>query len=94
MDETFETRELDIREFMRPRCPVSIGDRFYRNYHVPNKCNVIAVEEIENAVDDEGPYYIITGRSINIAVGINVQKYSSRLIGSNQYTILKKGRDF
>ena len=94
MNEAFKTRELDIQEFMKPKCPVSVGDRFYRNYHVPSGLNTIVVEKIEEANDEEGPYYIITGRSINMAVGINVQKYSSRLIGSEQYTILKKGRDF
>ena len=43
--------------------------------------------------DDEGIYYVITARSENVAIGVNVHKYSSRNF-ENIYEIRRKGIDF
>ena len=93
MDEmkTVAANETSVEEFMKPRCPVKIGDRFYRNYRVQNSLNPVVV----TAVEDRGDYYVITGRHLNTAVGNREQKYDSRMISKNDdYTILKKGVDF
>ena len=70
--------EISIQEFMKPKCPVSIGDRFYKKYHVPNTLVFNVVEDIEEKKDDLGTYYIITARRENIEIGTKVLKYSSR----------------
>lgn len=93
MDEVAVSREIDIREFMKPKCPVKVGDRFYRKYRVPNSLVFNVVEKIEEKQDDDGTYYIITARSENVAIGINVHQYSSRNF-ENNYEIKKKGNDF
>jgi hypothetical protein len=91
MDEEFVSREYSISDFMKPDCPVKIGDKFYKNYHVPNPNNYGVVTEIEEKQDDNGTYYIITAKYPNIAVGINIKKLSSRMFTPGAYTIVKKG---
>lgn len=93
MDEEVVSREIDIREFLKPKCPVKVGDRFYRKYHVPNSLVFNVVEKIEEKKDDDGIYYIITARSENVAIGIKVHQYSSRNF-EDIYTIERKGADF
>ena len=78
MDEEVVTQEIDIQEFLKPRCPVKVGDRFYRKYHVPNSLIFNVVEKIEEKKDEDGIYYIITARSENVTIGVNVHQYSSR----------------
>ena len=58
-----------IDDFFKPTCPVRVGDRFYRNYHVPNKNNWAQVEGIEEARDENGTYYIVTARYVNLRMG-------------------------
>lgn len=93
MDEEFQVQKnLNFEEFFtKPDCPVKIGDRFYKNYHVPNSLNYGVVEAIEETKDDQGTYYIITARFPNITIGINVKKLSSRMFTPGAYTIIRKG---
>ena len=86
MDEVVH-REIDIQEFMKPKCPVKVGDRFYRQYRVSNTLVFHTVTKIEEAKDDDGIYYIITAKSENIAIGIKEHKYSSRGF-ENTYVIM------
>lgn len=93
MDEmkTVAANEISVEDFMKPRCPVKIGDRFYKNYHVKNSLNPVVV----TAIEDRGEYYVIKGKRLNTAVGNREQSYDSRMITKNdEYTILKKGIDF
>ena len=93
MDEmkTVTANETSVEEFMKPRCPVKVGDRFYKNYHVKNALNPVVV----TAIEDRGEYYVIKGKHLNTAVGNREQNYDSRMIAKNDdYTILKKGIDF
>lgn len=92
MDEEVVSHEIDIQEFMKPACPVKVGDRFYRKYHVPNSLVFNVVEKIEEKKDDDGTYYVITARSENVAIGVNVHQYSSRNF-ENIYEIKRKGTD-
>ena len=78
MDEFVDVQEIDVQDFMKPRCPVKIGDRFYKRCKVPNKLNYAVVTNIESKEDEEGPYFVITAEWVNIAIGIRVKKYSSR----------------
>lgn len=95
MDEKLNAQEMTVEEFMKPRCPVKVGDYFYKKYHVPSTLNKIRVEEIQEAKDDDGYYYIITGKYINTAIGQNVYKFSSRMVEDpERYVIEKKGVDF
>lgn len=91
MDEEFVSREYSIEDFMKPKCPVKVGDKFYKNYHVPNSINYGVVTEIEEKKDENGTYYIITAKYPNIAIGNNIKKLSSRMFTPGAYTILKKG---
>ena len=85
MDE-FEAKR--IREFMKPRCPVKIGDRFYKNYRIPNTLVKYTVTDIRELEDDDGIYYAITAIADNIVVGNNKKTFSSRCIkNSDEYTI-------
>ena len=88
MDEV-AVKEIDIREFMKPKCPVKVGDRFYKKYHVPSRLVYTVVEKIEEKKDEDGIYYVITGRSENIAVGVNVRQYTSRML-NDDYIIERK----
>ena len=88
MDE--ETR---IREFMKPSCPVRIGDRFCKNYHVPSLI-FWEVQDIKEMADENGCFYAITAKCNNIAIGQNVKVFSSRFLTSGDYTIMKRGVDF
>lgn len=80
-----------IKEFMKPSCPVKIGDKIYKNYHVPNSLIKYQVTDIRECEDEEGVYYAITAVAENIAVGNNTKTFSSRYISkSDEYTIEKR----
>lgn len=94
MDETVNAPEFDLENFLRPKCQLKVGDRFHKRYHIQSKQNPIVVEKIEPRSDDSGFYYLITGRAINTAIGINVRVYDSRSITPENYIIERKGVDF
>lgn len=91
MDEEIVSKEYTLEDFFKPDCPVKIGDKFYKNYHVPNSLNYGIVQDIEERKDDQGTYYIITAKFPNIAIGTNVKKLSSRMFTPGAYTIIRKG---
>lgn len=82
--------EARIREFMKPACPVKIGDRFYKNYHVPNNLVFYHVTDIREVEDENGTFYAVTAESENIAIGANTKVFSSRWLTSGDYTIIRK----
>lgn len=92
MDET--VKELDLKEFLKPSCPVKIRDRFYKNYHVPSNLIFWEVQKIEEKEDQDGIFYAITAKADNIAVGTNVRVFSSRVLTGDEYTIMKRGVNF
>ena len=74
----------------RGKCPVEIGDRFYKdlpNLTVPNRLVVVDIQEGE---DD----YIITGRYMYHMIGPQERKYSSKIFTEEKWKIEKKGVDF
>ena len=91
MDEPV-VKEFNLEDFLKPDCPVKVGDKFYKKYHVPNSLNPIIVEAIEERKDKDGVFYAITGRYENTAIGNPVRVFSSRMITPEDYVIVKKGR--
>ena len=94
MDSNEMTQDIELKDFLKPRCPVKVGDCFYKNYHV--SCNLIfwEVTEIRDMEDKNGCYYAITAKCNNIAIGQNVRTFSSRYLTNGDYTIQKRGVDF
>ena len=90
MDELV-VKEFDLEEFLKPVCPVKVGDKFYRKYHVPSSLNPIIVKEIKECRDDNGIFYAITGQYENTTIGNPVKVFSSRMITPEDYVIIKKG---
>ena len=82
--------ESRIREFMKPRCPVKVGDKFYKNYKVPNQLLIYKVTKIEEKEDEDGIFYAVTAVCENIQVGINTKVFSSRYLNSDEYTFLNR----
>lgn len=78
MDEFVDVQEINVQNFMKPKCPVKVGDKFYKRCKVPNKLNYAVVTGIEPKEDEDGQYFIITAEWVNIAIGIRIKKYSSR----------------
>ena len=83
MDET-------AHAFFKPRCPVAIGDVFYRNYRVPNTMLQYEVTDIREAEDENGIYYAVTAKCDNITVGQNTKVYSSRYLTNGDYTFVRQ----
>ena len=79
--------ELDFTDWMKPKCPVKVGDKFYRKNILNASLNPIVVLDIEDAPD--GKSYIITGKYENTVIGNPIQKFSSKMI-DEYYTIIRK----
>ena len=94
MERNEKGQEFDLQEFLKPSCPLKVGDRFYKNYHAPGNLIFWEVQKIEDTEDEQGPFYAVTAKSNNIAIGRNVQVFSSRYLNSDAYTIMKRGVDF
>ena len=90
MDE-YEAREFNLEEFLKPKCPVQIGDKFYKDYKVPNHLIIYEVLSIEEKSDEQGPFYAITAKANNIQVGANTKVFSSRYLMNGDYVFIKKG---
>ena len=78
----------------KSRRPIEVGDRFYKNYNVPNSLVYFTVTNVEDAQDDDGPYYLVTAKSENIAIGAKTKTFSSRYLLNGDFTIRQKGIDF
>ena len=94
MDSNEMIQDIELKNFLKPRCPVNVGDRFYKNYHVPNGLILWEVTEVRDMEDKNGCYYAITAKCNNITIGQNVRTFSSRYLSNGDYTILKRGVDF
>ena len=97
-DTDYEVMGMDLAQgesftnFWKPKCPVKVGDKFYKNYHVPNKLLIYEVIGIEEKQDENGTYYAITAHANNIAIGANTKVFSSRYLENGDYMIMKKGK--
>lgn len=92
MDEPMESRELDLKEFLRPKCPVDVGDRIYRrktNMTVPDR---MVVEKI--IPNNDGKTYTIRVRYMYHVVGPFEREYSDSIFQDENWVIEKKGKNF
>lgn len=80
--------ELDASEWMKPKCPVKVGDKFYRKT-MNASLNPIIVMAIKDAPD--GKSYVITGKYENTAIGYPIRLFSSQMINEDDYVIIRKG---
>ena len=93
MDENLkEVNTSYLENFFKPKCPVEIGDKFYKNYKVPNTLLLYEVTGIEEKEDEQGTFYAVTAECNNIAIGIKTKVFSSRFLETPEYTIMKRQR--
>lgn len=81
-----------IKEFMKPTCPVKIGDKILRKYKVPNDLIPYIVTNIKELEDENGVYYAITAKCPKITVGNNIKTFSSRYILNSEDYIIEKAK--
>ena len=93
-----------IDDFMKPRCPVEVGDYFYRtNYCIetgavlPDRIQVMSVTELENPIvinelKGQYAYYKIRGRYIYHAIGSDIEKDFCETIFDNPDWVIEHKR--
>ena len=82
--------EQKIQEFMKPRCPVKVGDRIYRKHKtmtIPDRMEVISVVPAETG-------YFIKVRYMYHAIGKLERIFSDVIFKDENWVIEKKGEDF
>ena len=90
MDEEVVTQEIDIQEFMKPRCPVKVGDRIWRkmkNMTIPDRMEVI---DIQSHADG----YFIKVRYMYHSIGQLERTFSDVIFKDDSWVIERKGIDF
>lgn len=90
MDEIIETQELDIEEFMKPRCPVKVGDRIWRknkNMTMPDRLEVVEIKSMKSG-------YLIKCRYMYHSIGPLERMFSDMIFHDDSWVIEKKGVDF
>ena len=91
MDEKFDISEEQLeRDFFKPRCPVAVGDRFYRKRgegKLPDRIQVIAIDPIDEGYIIHGYYIYHGGENAN-------RSFSSSIFKNEDWVIEKKGIDF
>lgn len=82
--------EVVIKEFMKPRCLVAVGDRIYRknrNINLPDRMEVIEVTPNESG-------YFIKIRYMYHTIGPFERTFSDIIFKDDSWVIEKKGIDF
>lgn len=90
MNEFEQVKELSVEEFMKPKCPVKVGDRIYRkikNMTIPDRMEVIAVKPMETG-------YFIDVRYMYHAIGKLERTFSDIIFKDDSWVIERKGIDF
>ena len=90
MEEEAVVREIDIQEFMKPSCPVKVGDRIYRKYKnmtMPDRMEVI---EIKSHPDG----YFIKVHYMYHSIGQLERTFSDVIFRDDSWVIERKGIDF
>mgnify|MGYP006873203306 CR=1 FL=1 len=79
-----------IEDFMKPKCPVDPGDRFYRKHKtmtIPDRLEVLEV--IPHPCG-----YFIKARYMYHAIGILERTFSDMIFKDENWVIEKRGIDF
>ena len=90
MDEEVVSQEIDIQEFMKPRCLVKVGDRIWRkmkNMTMPDRMEVIEIKP-----HSEG--YFIKIRYMYHSIGKLERTFSDVIFKDDSWVIERKGIDF
>lgn len=90
MDEEVKAVDISVEDFMKPRCPVKVGDRIYRKHKtmtIPDRMEVTEVKSV-----DDG--YFIKVRYMYHAIGELERTFSSVIFQDDSWVIEKKGIDF
>ena len=90
MDEEVKAVDISVDDFMRPRCPVKVGDRIYRKHKtmtIPDRMEVTEVKSV-----DDG--YFIKVKYMYHAIGQLERTFSSAIFKDVSWVIEKKGIDF
>ena len=93
MDEFENASSINV--FFKPKCPVKVGDRFYRMNHEiragrrwPDKIEVVKVTESK-----EPGYFFVEGKYLQHTVGTN-RTFSSMIFKDPDWVIERRGIDF
>lgn len=77
---------MTVEEFMKPSCPVEVGDYFYRkrpNETIPDRLQVISIKEVEGG-------FFITAKYIYHAIGPNIERTFSDIIFKDPDWVIEK----
>ena len=89
MDEVIH-QEIDIQEFMKPKCPVKVGDRIYRkmrNMTIPDRMEVTEIKP-----HPEGYFFKV--RYMYHGIGQTERMFSDVIFKDDSWVIERKGIDF
>ena len=90
MDEEVVSHEIDIQEFLKPKCPVKLGDRIYRKHKtmtIPDRMEVIDIQPHADG-------YFIKGRYMYHSIGPLERTFSDVIFKDDSWVIERKGIDF
>ncbi len=90
MDEPVEVKEFDLENFLRPKCPVKVGDRIYRkhkNMTMPDRLEVTDIKWGDG-------FYFIKCRYMYHSVGQLERTFSDMIFHDDSWVVEKKGVDF
>lgn len=90
MDEEVVSREIDIQEFLKPKCPVKVGDRIYRKHKAMTVPDRMEVVEITSHPDG----YFIKIRYMYHSIGPLERTFSDVIFKDDSWVIERKGIDF
>lgn len=83
-------REIDIQDFMKPACPVKVGDRIYRKMKsmtIPDRMEVIEITPHESG-------YFFKIRYLYHGIGQLERTFSDVIFKDDSWVIERKGIDF
>lgn len=93
MDSNEMTQDIDLKEFMKPRCKVKVGDRIYRKIRsmtIPDRM------EVTEVIPNESGYFFKV-KYMYHTVGTNMplqRTFSDTIFNDDSWVIEKKGVDF
>ena len=93
MDSNKMMQDIDLKEFMKPRCKVKVGDRIYRKIRsmtIPDRM------EVTEVIPNESGYFFKV-KYMYHTVGTNMplrRTFSDAIFNDDSWVIEKKGVDF
>ena len=78
---------MDISEFFKKKCPVEVGDRFYRKRPgdtIPDRLEVIEIKEVDGT-------FFIKAKYLYHAIGQRERTFSDTIFKDDSWVIEKRG---